>query len=576
MRRAIIATLAFAAAMLSTMAHGQDDHGNTRTAATSVAFPSATSGTIDPGTDDDYFSFTLSTQTTVIIDDADTAIDSQGWLYDSGGMRVTDNDDGGPGNAFRIERTLSAGTYYVRVRSFGTATGDYILRVYERSADSHGNARSSATSVALYSETSGLIYNSNDEDYFSFTLSAAGSVTIQTTGHTDTVGHLYNSSGTQLATDDDGGSSDNFRITQATLSAGTYYVRVTSYSDHIGPYTLLIDGPPIVTIAATGNCGGTPANCGTGGDRDTTWPGLQVDEGDTVTFTSTISPTITTAGSLLVSWRSSGSALTVADLRRPNGTAYAANNVFIVGTPSDIHRSNQSPSGGTVHTTLIHSDGVAEDDETLTIELNQLTSIGGLTTYTAAPLTAEPAPAPEAALPTAVAVAAGETAGTTFAAAQPAGSPLTLRADAPPMPTAQCSGTPCFRGFETVPGSPLILFHRPPRPLAAPAPEPLAAGDPLRLPLASLVAPGDAPDGMAWEASSSDASVATAHIVGAFLLVQPEPASEGTARITLVATDALGLRATVRFEVQVEFHWPHNPSRGWRSTLGNATPTARQ
>ena len=124
------------------------------------------------------------------------------------------------------------------------------------------------------------------------------------------------------------------------------------------------------------------------------------------------------------------------------------------------------------------------------------------------------------------------------------------------------------------PGFPLVLFHRPPRPLATPAPEPLAAGDPLRLPLASLVAPGDAPDGMAWEASSSDASIATARIVGAFLLVQPEPASEGTARITLVATDALGLEATVRFEVQVEFHWPHGPARGWRSTLGNATPNA--
>ena len=149
-------------------------------------------------------------------------------------------------------------------------------------------------------------------------------------------------------------------------------------------------------------------------------------------------------------------------------------------------------------------------------------------------------------------------------------------ADAPETPTAQCNGTPCFRGFETTPGSPLILFHRPPQPLAAPAPEPLAAGDPLRLPLASLVAPGDAPDGMAWEASSSDASIATARIVGAALLLQPEPASEGTARITLVATDALGLRATVRFEVQVEFHWPHGPSRGWRSTLGNTVPDARQ
>ena len=79
---------------------------------------------------------------------------------------------------------------------------------------------------------------------------------------------------------------------------------------------------------------------------------------------------------------------------------------------------------------------------------------------------------------------------------------------------------------------------------------------------------------MAWEASSSDDSIATARIAGAALLVLPEPASEGTAQITLVATDALGLEATVRFEVQVEFHWPHSPSRGWRSILGNATPNA--
>ena len=191
-----------------------------------------------------------------------------------------------------------------------------------------------------------------------------------------------------------------------------------------------------------------------------------------------------------------------------------------------------------------------------------------------ATLTASPAPAAETALPTAVAVAAGETTGTTFAAAQPPASPLTLRAAAPETPTAQCAETPCFRGFETTPGSPLILFHRPPQPLATPTPEPLAAGDPLRLPLASLVAPGDAPDGMTWAASSSDAGIATARIVGAALLVQPEPASEGTAQITLVATDALGLKATLRFEVQVEFHWPHGPSRGWRSILGNATPNA--
>ena len=192
----------------------------------------------------------------------------------------------------------------------------------------------------------------------------------------------------------------------------------------------------------------------------------------------------------------------------------------------------------------------------------------------AAPLMAAPTPTAETALPTTVAIAAGETTGATFTAAQPPASPLTLRADAPEMPTAQCNGTPCFRGFETTPGSPLILFHRPPQPLPAPTPPPLAAGDALRLPLDSLVAPGDAPDGMAWAASSSDESIATARIAGAFLLIDPEPAGEGTAEIVLVATDALGLKATVRFEVQVEFHWPHAPARGWRSILGNATPNA--
>ena len=142
------------------------------------------------------------------------------------------------------------------------------------------------------------------------------------------------------------------------------------------------------------------------------------------------------------------------------------------------------------------------------------------------------------------------------------------------MPTAQCSGMPGFRGFETVPSSPLVLFHRPPQPLAAPTPAPLEGGDTLRLPLASLIAPGDAPDAMRWQVSSSDESVATARIVGAELVVEPELASEGTAQITLTATDAFGLAATVRFELRVEFHWPSGPTRGWRATLGNAAEEA--
>ena len=191
-----------------------------------------------------------------------------------------------------------------------------------------------------------------------------------------------------------------------------------------------------------------------------------------------------------------------------------------------------------------------------------------------APLAASPTPSAETNLPTTVVVAAGETTGTAFAAAQVAGSPLTLHTDAAPMPTTQCNGLPCLRGFETMPGSPLTLFHRPPQALAAPTPDLLLGGDTLRLPLASLIALGDAPDAMRWEASSSDESVANARIVGADLLVEPELFGEGTAQITLTATDAFGLEATVRFEVQVEFHWPSGPVRGWRTTLSGASEDA--
>ena len=51
-------------------------------------------------------------------------------------------------------------------------------------------------------------------------------------------------------------------------------------------------------------------------------------------------------------------------------------------------------------------------------------------------------------------------------------------------------------------------------------------------------------------------------------------ASEGIPQITLTATDPFGLAATVRFGVQVEFHWPSGAIRDWRATLGNAAEGA--
>ena len=82
--------------------------------------------------------------------------------------------------------------------------------------------------------------------------------------------------------------------------------------------------------------------------------------------------------------------------------------------------------------------------------------------------------------------------------------------------------------------------------------------------LASLIRPGDGD--VRWWASSSDPSLAAAHVVGRHLVVAPEPGGEGAVEIVLEATDDAGLTATLRFVVQVEFHWPVRQAGGWRAS----------
>ena len=177
-------------------------------------------------------------------------------------------------------------------------------------------------------------------------------------------------------------------------------------------------------------------------------------------------------------------------------------------------------------------------------------------------LSAEPA---AAGLPATVRIGAGATTGLPFAVAAST-STLRLLAGAAPLPTARCGEAPCFRGMATAPGEPLTLYRLPPRAQPAPDAEPLQGGDGLRLPLASLILPGDGdPGALRWRASSSDETVATARVVGGHLVVEPEPGGEGAAEIVLEATDEAGLAATLRFEVQVEFHWPSRQASGWRA-----------
>lgn len=106
--------------------------------------------------------------------------------------------------------------------------------------DDFGNTFGAAQTVAPNSSTSGMIGTGSDVDVFRVRLGSRGRLTLRTNGGTDTVGTLYSSAGTVIASNDDGCSNAaNFCLARI-LGVGTYYVKVDGHGvTATGPYTLV-------------------------------------------------------------------------------------------------------------------------------------------------------------------------------------------------------------------------------------------------------------------------------------------------------------------------------------------------
>ncbi len=278
-----------------------DIHGDTRQTATPIAPGSVTAGNLTRG-DEDWFRFTVDVAGRL---DAHTSgsHDTSGRLYDANGGLLDDYCCGGSNRNFRMIRDITAGTYYIRVTAdFAGRTPDYTLNVnFTPGGADHGDSRQSASLVETGSDTDSLL-TSGDVDYFRVVLDRPGELTVYTSGGTDTVGRLEDSGGSALASDDNGGSGNNFRIVR-DVAAGTYYVRVTSgprFSTSFGSFTLHVrfapastgtdhgDRPSDATVITTTS--DTPGEV-TIGDRD--WFRVAVDQpGRLTVYTSGSTDTV--------------------------------------------------------------------------------------------------------------------------------------------------------------------------------------------------------------------------------------------------------------------------------------------
>ena len=146
-------------------------------------------------------------------------------------------------------------------------------------------------------------------------------------------------------------------------------------------------------------------------------------------------------------------------------------------------------------------------------------------------------------------------------------NPVRLSLAAPTIPETRCATGPCFDGLAAE-GSTLALFAAPPRIAGEIASaELLGAEDDATIDLSAHFAASAAGVALSYSATVDDERLATISVEGAVLTVAAnEDGEEGTATVTVVATDELGQTATLRFAVEVS---PRPPGRwrGWRSTI---------
>ena len=145
------------------------------------------------------------------------------------------------------------------------------LRVVEESGGDHGDSQSDATIVSADSTTQGELEQGGDVDYFRIDLERPGTLTVETTGPTDTYGTLTGPGGT-IAANDDSGAGLNFKIYADIEQASVYYVAVRGYSTRtVGAYTLVVAfepeddgflGPTVTHVVPLVPSAGQPAQNG--------------------------------------------------------------------------------------------------------------------------------------------------------------------------------------------------------------------------------------------------------------------------------------------------------------------------
>jgi methionine-rich copper-binding protein CopC len=222
----------------------------------------------------DFYKFTTTDVSHFVLSLTGLTADADVYLLNSQGIEVAHSYNAGTTPEAIDIASLGAGTYYVRVNPYSSASTDYNLNLTATppAPDGAGNTLATARAITVGSTQSTYHDNvgpSDTVDYYKFTTTAAGHFMLSLTGLTaDADVYLLNAQGSEVAHSYNSGSTPE-AIDVASLAAGTYYLQVKPYNGASTDYTLGVsatvpDTPPpdmagnTLATARAITVGGTP------------------------------------------------------------------------------------------------------------------------------------------------------------------------------------------------------------------------------------------------------------------------------------------------------------------------------
>ncbi|NJN30260.1 MAG: S8 family serine peptidase [Synechococcales cyanobacterium RM1_1_8] len=236
---------------LSLSAVPRDSAGNSLTTARNIGTLSSTQtftdfvGSVDTN---DYYRFSVGTTSNFSLALNGLSADADVQILNSAGVVLQSSLASGT-SPESIRRTLTAGTYYVRVYPFGGNT-NYTLALSAPAVptipDSAGNTLGTARNIGTLSGTrtfTDFVGSVDTNDYYRFSLGTTSNFSLALNGlGADADVQLLNSAGVLVQSSLASGTNPE-SITR-TLASGTYYVRVYPFNGSNTNYSLSLSASP--------------------------------------------------------------------------------------------------------------------------------------------------------------------------------------------------------------------------------------------------------------------------------------------------------------------------------------------